>query len=293
MAIKVIPADAPLGAEVCGVNLSRPLDRETIEVVHEAWLEHLVIYFRGQEIDQHQQLAFTQHFGEVGAMRSPRTQLDLKGIPQEPGIMTVSNIRRNGKPLGLAHDGEMWFHSDMCFDKNPLKATLLYGIEIPSKGGNTLFANMYLAYERLSKDIKETIRGRTALQMHEFHRTDRPQLREDMSDVAHFSHPVAITHAETGRQALFVNRLMTARINGLDEADSDMLIDELLGVSEDPAIVYEHVWKPGDLVMWDNRCVTHARTDFSETERRLLRRTTTDGSRPFETMVEYSSTGAP
>jgi taurine dioxygenase len=166
---------------------------------------------------------------------------------------------------------------------------LLYGIEIPPVGGNTRFANMYSAYERLSERIKKKIDGRTALQMHEYLRTDRPSPKDDMSGIAHFSHPVAITHAETGRRALYVNRLMTARINGLDEAESDALIEELLGYAEDPALVYEHVWRPGDLVMWDNRCVTHARTDFPDTERRLLRRTTTEGARPYETMAEYEN----
>ncbi len=287
MTIEIAPTGAALGAEIKGVDLARPLDAETLARIHRAWLDHLVIVLRGQEIDQHQQLAFTRHFGVPGGVRSPRPQLGLDGKLLEPGIMIVSNIRRDGKPLGLPHDGEMWFHSDMCYDKNPHKATLLYGIEIPSSGGNTLFANMYSAYESLPQTIREKIRGRTALQMHEYLRTDRPRLREDMSDIAHFSHPVAIAHAETGRRALYVNRLMTARINGLDEAESDALMEELLRCSEDPCIVYEHVWQPGDLVIWDNRCVTHARTDFPETGRRLLRRTTTEGSQPFETFAEY------
>ena len=125
--------------------------------------------------------------------------------------------------------------------------------------------------------------------MHEYYRTDRPRVRDDMSDVRHFSHPIAIAHSETGRKALYVNRLMTARIDGMEEAESGALIDELLAASEDPSIVYEHVWQVGDLVMWDNRCVTHARTDFPETERRLLRRTTTEGTRPFETLKEYAN----
>ena len=287
MSIEVVPASEALGAEITGVDLARPLTSETTALIHRAWLDHLVIVFRGQQIDQHQQLAFTGLFGAPGGVRSPRPQLGLDGQPLEPGIMIVSNIRRDGKPLGLPHDGEMWFHSDMCYDESPHKATLLYGIEIPPVGGNTRFANMYSAYERLPERIKKKIDGRTALQMHEYLRTDRPSPKDDMSGIAHFSHPVAITHAETGRRALYVNRLMTARINGLDEAESAALIEELLSFSEDPAIVYEHVWRPDDLVMWDNRCVTHARTDFPDTERRLLRRTTTEGARPYETMAEY------
>ena len=289
MSIEIVPTSEALGAEIRGVDLSKSLDSAAAALIHRAWLDHLVIVFRGQDIDQHQQLAFTGLFGAPGGVRSPRPQRGLDGQPLEPGIMIVSNIRRDGKPLGLPHDGEMWFHSDMCYDESPHKATLLYGIEIPSTGGNTCFVNMYSAYERLPKPIKDKIEGRTALQMHEYLRTDRPNLKDDMSEVAHFSHPVAITHAETGRKALYVNRLMTARINGLDAAESDALIEELLSYAEDPALVYEHVWRPGDLVMWDNRCVTHARTDFPETERRLLRRTTTEGARPYETIAEYEN----
>ena len=289
MDIEVVPLSPALGAEIEGVDLARPIGARALAGIHRAWLDHLVIVFRGQRIDQHQQLAFTRHFGVPGGVRSPRPQVGLDGRPLEPGIMIVSNIRRDGRPLGLPHDGEMWFHSDMCYDRSPHKATLLYGIEVPSVGGNTLFANMYAAYERLPERTKERIRGRTALQMHEYLRTDRPRPRADLADVPHFSHPVAIAHAETGRRALYVNRLMTARIDGMGEAESAALIEELLRHAEDPAIVYEHVWRPGDLVMWDNRCVTHARTDFPAAERRLLRRTTTEGAQPFETIVEYEN----
>ena len=289
MGIEVTVLSPALGAEIKGVDLARPIAAPTIAAIYRAWLDHLVIVFRGQRIDQHQQLAFTRHFGTPGGVRSPRPQLGLDGQPLEPGIMIVSNIRRDGKSLGLPHDGEMWFHSDMCYDRNPHNATLLYGIEIPSVGGNTLFANMYSAYERLPERTRARIRGRTALQMHEYRRTDRPRPRADISDVPHFSHPVAIAHTETGRQALYVNRLMTARIDGMDEAESAALIAELLHCAEDPTIVYELVWRPGDLGMWDNRCGTHARTDFPATERRLLRRTTTEGTRPFETVAEYDN----
>ena len=289
MSIEILHAGDALGAEVAGVDLNDPIDGDVAALLRRAWLDYLVLVFRGQDIDQRGQLAFTRLFGQPGGVFSPRPQRGLDGEPLEPGIMMVSNIRRDGKPLGLAHDGEMWFHSDMCYDENPHQATLLYALQIPPKGGNTLFANMYSAYDRLPAATKERIRGRTALQMHEYYRTARPRVRDDMSDVRHFSHPIAIAHSETGRKALYVNRLMTARIDGMEEAESGALIDELLAASEDPSIVYEHVWQVGDLVMWDNRCVTHARTDFPETERRLLRRTTTEGTRPFETLEEYAN----
>lgn len=291
MGIEVLPSGRGIGAEIRGVDLNRDLAADAVAAVRRAWLDHLVVFFRGQEIDQHRQLAFTRRFGTPGGVRSPRPQRGLDGEPLAPGVMIVSNIRRGGEPLGLPHDGEMWFHSDMCYDERPHEATLLYGIEIPPVGGNTLFADMYAAYERLPQRTRDRLRGRTALQMHEYLRTDRPRARGDLSGVAHFSHPAAIVHPETGRRALYVNRLMTARIDGLDEAGSDALLDELLRAAEDPEGVYEHVWRPGDLVMWDNRCVAHARTDFPAEERRLLRRTTTEGRRPRETLEGYAAAG--
>ena len=288
MSIEILPAGDALGAEVAGVDLNDPIDGDVAALLRRAWLD----YWCSSSAARTSTSAGSRlhpPFGQPGGVFSPRPQRGLDGEPLEPGIMMVSNIRRDGKPLGLAHDGEMWFHSDMCYDENPHQATLLYALQIPPKGGNTLFANMYSAYDRLPAATKERIRGRTALQMHEYYRTDRPRVRDDMSDVRHFSHPIAIAHSETGRKALYVNRLMTARIDGMEEAESGALIDELLAASEDPSIVYEHVWQVGDLVMWDNRCVTHARTDFPETERRLLRRTTTEETRPFETLEEYAN----
>lgn len=288
MSLRIEKLHDAIGAEISGVDLAKPLGGAEIAEIEAAWLEHLVLVFRGQALDQEAQLRFSGQFGTLGE-RSRPAAIRPEGVDFHPAVMLVSNIRENGRPIGSLPDGEMWFHHDMCYVAEPYRGTMLYAIDIPSHGGNTLFANMYAAYDRLPEATRARIRGRTALQMHEYYRTDRPRVRDDMSDVRHFSHPVAISHSETGRRALYVNRLMTARIDGMDEAESDALIDELLDASEDPSIVYEHVWRVGDLVMWDNRCVTHARTDYPETERRLLRRTTTEGSRPFETFEEYAA----
>lgn len=278
LSLDIRDLDAPLGAEIRGLDLRERLDRGTAGDILDAWYRRQVLVFRDQDLSPRQQVDFTAQLGEPGRPRMPaQAARDIvKDLP--PEVMIVSNVRVDGKPLGLPHDGEMWFHSDMCYVEVPHAATLLYAVELPSTGGNTLFADMYGAYENLSVSTRRRLDGLKALNVHDYKRTDRPGTDLDLTKIGNFAHPVFATHPETGRRAVYVNRLMTARIEGLEPAESDAMLEELFNVSEDRSLVYEHVWRPGDLVMWDNRCVTHARTDFPEDERRLLRRTTVVGT---------------
>ena len=278
LSLDIRDLDAPLGAEIRGLDLRERLDRGTVEDILDAWHRRQVLVFRDQDLSPRQQVDFTARLGEPGRPRMPaQAARDIvRDLP--PEVMIVSNVRVDGKPLGLPHDGEMWFHSDMCYVEVPHAATLLHAVELPSTGGNTLFADMYGAYENLSVSTRRRLDGLKALNVHDYKRTDRPGSDLDLTKIGNFAHPVFATHPETGRRAVYVNRLMTARIEGLEPAESDALLEELFDVSEDRSLVYEHVWRPGDLVMWDNRCVTHARTDFPEDERRLLRRTTVVGT---------------
>lgn len=270
--------DAPLGAEIVGLDLRRKLADGDVQAILAAWYEHQVIVFRDQELSPQELVEFTRQLGEPGVPRMP-SQAVRDVIPDlPPEVMVVSNVRIDGKPLGLAHDGEMWFHSDMCYVEIPHTATMLYAVELPSTGGNTLFADMYAAYDNLRPELRDRLEGMKALQVHDYKRTERPGVDLDLTKVGNYAHPVFVTHPETGKKAVYVNRLMTARIEGVEKAESDRLLDELFETAEDPAIVYAHVWRPGDLVIWDNRCITHARTDFPHEERRLLHRTTLVGS---------------
>lgn len=270
--------DAPLGAQIVGLDLRRKLADGDVQAILDAWYEYQVIVFRDQQLAPQQLVDFTRQLGEPGVPRMP-SQAVRDVIPDlPPEVMVVSNVRIDGKPLGLAHDGEMWFHSDMCYVEIPHTATMLYAVDLPSTGGNTLFADMYAAYDNLRPDLRDRLEGMKALQVHDYKRTERPGDDLDLTTVGNYAHPVFVTHPETGKKAIYVNRLMTARIEGLEKAESDRLLDDLFEVAEDPAIVYAHVWQPGDLVIWDNRCITHARTDFPENERRLLHRTTLVGS---------------
>jgi taurine dioxygenase len=263
-----------LGAEILGVDLRDPIDEELKQKLLDAWHQHLIILLRNQTLDEDDQVRFAENFGPPAKTSSGRTFAGVK----HPSVMLVSNIREDGKPIGALPDGEMHFHTDQCHQEIPAKATLLYAIEIPSKGGNTLFSNAYAAYETLPEDIKRRIAGRRALNAY----TTDTTLRSTNYDNAKSSywHPVVRTHPATGRKALYVNRLMTREIEGLPRAESEAILQKLFDHLEQPKFVYEHVWRPGDILMWDNRCTLHARTDFSAGERRLLRRVTILGEKP-------------
>jgi taurine dioxygenase len=192
--------------------------------------------------------------------------------------MLVSNIRKDGKPIGVLPDGELWFHHDMCYAEKPNRASFLYCIETPSVGGHTKFANMYQAYENLPRRLKDRIHGRRVLQVFDAIQDSRIDLSvRNLEELMHFWQPMAIRHPETGRTAIYVNRLMSHLVEGLDSTESDDLLAELYAYTEDPELVYEHVWQPGDLLMWDNLCSIHARTDFPPDQRRLMRRMTITG----------------
>ncbi len=280
-ALAVEPLDAPLGARITGIDLSRPLDDDTIAAITEAWRRHIVLLFPAQDFDADQQLAFAMNFGPIGSRSRPRERRpEADGRDYDGALMFISNIVENGKPLGSLPDGEMWFHHDGIHAEKPQRASFLYAIELPVAGGNTRFANMYAAYDNLPAELKKALAGRTALNVYDFKMRERFDVGRGLDGVKHFTHPVFITHPATGKKALYVDRLMTARIEGLPKGESDAILDRLFAIGEDPAVVYEHVWTVGDFVMWDNLGSMHARTDFPAGERRLLRRCVIEGTRP-------------
>jgi taurine dioxygenase len=273
-AFSVRPLSPALGAEISGVDLRNPIDASLKQQFLDTWHAHLVILVRGQQLDEDEQVRFAETFGPPARVSSGRTFPGIKN----PSVMLVSNIRQDGKVIGALPDGEMHFHTDQCHQEKPAAATMLYAMEIPSKGGDTLFANAYAAYEALADDIKRRINGRRALNAY----TTDVMTRTGSYDDAKSScwHPVVRTHPATGRKALYVNRLMTREIEGLPKDESEALLEMLFDHQEQPQFVYAHVWRPGDILMWDNRCSLHARTDFSADERRLLRRVTIMGEKP-------------
>jgi taurine dioxygenase len=272
--VGVRPLSPALGAEIIGVDLREPLDDATFEQILAAWHQHLVILLRDQKLTEEDQVRFAERFG-------PPARIHTKQFMQKhPAVMLISNIREDGKPIGALPDGEMHFHTDQCHQERPAMASMLYAIEIPSKGGNTLFANAYTAYETLPFDLKPRIQGRKAVNAYDYDSAATIRGGDISADAPSYAHPVVRTHPATGRKALYVNRLMTRRIEGLPPQESEELLNQLFDHQEQPQFIYEHAWRPGDILMWDNRCTLHARTDFSADERRLLRRVTILGEKP-------------
>jgi taurine dioxygenase len=272
--LAVRPLSPAIGAEIVGVDLREPIDDALAEAMLDVWHRHLVILLRGQQLSEADQVRFAERFGPPARIHTSQF------VRSHPAVMLISNIREDGKPIGALPDGEMQFHTDQCHQEIPAKASMLYAIEVPRTGGNTLFANAYLAYETLPAEIRRRIDGRRALNAYDYDSAATVRKAEVPAGAPSFVHPVVRTHPATGRRALYVNRLMTRRIEGLDPRESEELLAFLFDHQEQRQFIYEHVWRPGDILMWDNRCTLHARTDFSAGERRLLRRVTILGEKP-------------
>jgi taurine dioxygenase len=271
------PLDAPLGARVTGIDLAQPLDAATIKTLTDAWHDHLVLLFPGQDLSQEEELGFAANFGTLGT-RSRTVDRRPEGGDYHDGVMLVGNIKdEQGNYAASLPDGEMYFHHDMCYIATPHRGTFLFALQLPSTGGNTMFSNMYRAYDMLPSDLKKDLAGRRAMQIYDYHQTETVDADGDLTGIHHYWQPLFVRHPETGRTALYVNRLMTARIEGMEKQESDEILAAMWEISEAPDNVMTHVWAKGDLLMWDNYCSCHARTDFPAEETRLLRRCTIDG----------------
>jgi taurine dioxygenase len=278
---EVVPLTKHIGAELRGIDLREKPDDATIRQIYQAWLDHLVIIFPGQQLSQEDLVRVTGYFGEIGELSRPAKYFPKGYSSLLPGIMLISNIRENGEPIGALPDGEMMFHHDMIHAEVPSKATLLYSVEIPAEGGNTLFASGYAAYDTLDPDVRNRLEGRKALHHYNYGTTIRGG-KMGTEAFAECVHPVFRTHEDTGRKAIYVNRLMTVGIVGMPEEESTPLLNKVFDHAEKRDFVYEHKWRLGDLLLWDNRCSSHARTDFPSTQRRLMLRTTVKGNvRPY------------
>jgi taurine dioxygenase len=273
--MEIVPLSPALGAEIRGVDASRPVDGETFRKIEKAWHDHLVILLRGQDLDEDAQVAFAQRFGELSPIHTDHHS------ERNKAVMYIGNRKKDGKIVGALPLGEMQFHSDQCYQERPAMGTMLYSIEIPAEGGNTLFANGYKAYEHLSPEVKKILEGRKAVQVYDYGGgvLDRKHMVAPEAGVS-FAHPVARTHPATGRKALYVNRLMTHHIEGLPEEESERLLGLMFDTIERPEFIYEHRWRVGDVLLWDNRCTLHARRDFDPNEKRWMRRVTIKGDRP-------------
>jgi taurine dioxygenase len=268
-----------IGVEIRGVDLSKSLDEATFASIRAAWERNCIALFRDQRLEEMHQVNFASRFGPLGKAVNDH---DPEKGGSHPAVLYVSNVRVDGKVTGILPDGEMFFHSDTCYMERPAMASMLYAMEVPSHGGNTLYANGFRAYETLPDDIKEFLKGKFALNIYDY--VGNPTHRADSlpPDVKQYAHPLVRTHTPTGRKALYVNRLMTWSILGFSREESCETLSRLFDHQEKREFVYEHVWTPGDVILWDNRSCLHARTDFAPGERRRLRRVTVLGEKPYE-----------
>ena len=270
--------DASLGARIEGMDLSRPLLPETAAAIRAALHEHIVLLFPDQTFDAAAQLRFAQALGPVRIRQMPDDYVIPESSRDVPGIAYVTNLRDEaGTPVGIIPDGEMWFHHDTCYTEAPDLYTMLYAIDVPSAGGHTMWANMRLAWETLPDNLKAALDGRKALNVYDY-AVDAPPDLSHLANIEHAWNPAVAVHPVTGKKAIFVNRLMSCRLEGLDEGESTRILNAVFAHFEQPEFVYEHAWRPGDFIIWDNLSSTHARTHFERSDARRLRRSKVNGS---------------
>ncbi len=272
--IEVRPIAGALGAEIHGVEIAGPFDGEVASEIRQAFLDHLVIIFRKQKLSPQEQLAFAQRFGQ------PMEYPQLKGLPECPLITPV--IKREHERLNF---GGVW-HSDTAYLERPPMASMLYAVEIPPYGGDTLFANQYLAYETLSDGLKQTLAGLVGVNSStqaEASRTREDRLRELGAAVKVLvgKHPVVRTHPETGRKALYVNGGHTTHFEGWTEGESRPLLDYLFEHQIRPEFTCRFRWEPGSLAFWDNRCTQHNPVNDYHGFRRVMHRVALAGDTPY------------
>jgi len=282
-AFEIRPLAGATGAEIVGIDLGRELNAADFARVHRAHLDYHVVVFRDQRITPQQHVDFSRRFGKL--MIHVLHQFHLPGHPE---ILIISNIVENGQPVGLGDAGKEW-HSDISYKELPALGSLLHAQELPAEGGDTLFADMQLAYETLPAHLRKAIEGKRAVHSYlaRYSRLQqqsgwRPTLSaEQIAQVQEVVHPVVRTHPETGRKALFVSEGFTTRIEGLPEDESRQLLDELNAHAVRPEHIYRHQWRPHDLVFWDNRSLIHLAAGCPPEMRRKLYRTTIEGDAPF------------
>ena len=272
---------APLGAEVrCGDV--RTLSAADFGRVYQAALDHLVILIRSQTLTDAELIAFGRRFGKLDL--APYAKTGKEKARDFPEIVVVSNVMEDGQAIGVLRDAEVVWHSDNSYRETPLSYSALYALEVPPKGGDTGFANMYLALETLPVDLRQRIEGLTL--KHDMTYNSAGDLREgfkpvaDVRDAPGPSHPLVRTHPETGCNALYLGRRPNAYINDLPVQESEEILNALWSHATQSKFTWHHQWRAGDILIWDNRCVMHHRDPFDAGARRIMHRVQCVGDKP-------------
>jgi taurine dioxygenase len=277
-ALEVTPTGAALGASVRGVDL-RHIDDATFARIMQAWHDHSVLLFRDQTLSDQDLIAFSRRLGDLDW--APVQETGRRFVEGLPEIYIVSNVILNGEPIGSLGDGEAVWHTDMSYLDMPPKASMLYSLEVPPTGGNTSFCTMYGIYEALPGKLKERIASLTIKHDGTYNSGGYVRQGVTATDDPRTSpgavHPLVCIHPATGRRMLYLGRRRNAYLVGFELAESEALLDELWEFVNEPQFAWEHAWRVGDLVMWDNRCTMHRRDAFDPKSRRIMHRTQVKG----------------
>jgi taurine dioxygenase len=272
--VTTIPTRKALAAEIQGIDL-RTIDDHDFSAIYQAWLEHLVLLFREQNLTDDDLIAFSRKFGDLDW--APIQESGRRFVDGHPEIYVVSNVIENGAPIGSLGAGEATWHTDMSYLLDPPKASMLYALEIPTSGGNTYFINMYRAYESLRDELKRRIEGLRL--KHDGTYNSGGYVRQGIAAIDNpvtspgVYHPIVCTHPETRRRVLYLGRRRNAYIDGLSLPDSEALLDELWSHATREELAWHNEWRVGDVVLWDNRCTMHRRDPFDPNSRRNMHRT--------------------
>jgi len=287
MSLAVNPLSPALGAEITGARLGRPIAEEDFDVLHRALLDHLMVVVRDQDLAPEDQIALSARFG---ALESHDNAQYLKD--GHPEILVLSNKRVNGQLIGVPDAGDAW-HSDLSFKPETAMYTMLQSVDLPGRGGDTEFANMYAAYDALPEATRRRIATLRAIHSISKLRNPRVVISGQRENAAEFyarqdaafppaRHPIVRTHPETGRKLLYLSPRFTIAIEDKEDAEGQALLDELIAHQLRPEFRYRHKWRPGDLVIWDNRAVNHrACGGYDDNDIRLMHRTTVLGDAPY------------
>jgi taurine dioxygenase len=277
--LDVLPSGKSLGAEVRGIDL-RTLDDAQFAGLRRAWLDNLVLLIRDQSLSDAELIAFSRRLGDLDL--APIQETGRRFVEGLPELYIVSNVVKDGTPIGSLGNGEAVWHTDMSYVEVPPQASALYALEVPPTGGDTSFVNMYAVYDSLADDLKARIAGLRV--KHDGTYNSGGFLRQgvtptdDPRTAPGTLHPLVYVHPETGRPALYLGRRRNAYVDGLPLDESEALLDELWASVDGERFGWTNVWREGDLVLWDNRCTMHRRDSFDPSTRRVMHRTQIKGT---------------
>lgn len=268
---EIRPLTETFGAEIRGIDLARDTGEDALAEVKRLWAEHQLLLFRDQALSEENLVTFSKGLG--------RLEIHVREeflSPEHPEVLMISNIKRDGKPIGILSDTEVGWHYDQIYLPRPATGSLLYSVQLPEEGGATSFADMIAAYEALPQDVKDKLEGKRAVQSYEAFNAQYsvPTNDKQKKRTQDIDHPIVRTHPISGRKALYLCPGMTTQILGMDKAESDDMLAFLFEWTVRPQFVYSHEWTLGDALLWDNASTMHRREPFNQDEERLMKRTT-------------------